>query len=87
MGGTLPAGPDGSRLDSKDDIDTGLVPDKPIGSFGNGEGAAAIGMDQKTERVRRVGEPARQLPAGGKLAQRGFQPLRLGEDVAHHEHQ
>jgi hypothetical protein len=67
------------------DIDTRLVPREAVG--GIGDRARTPLVDQKAERVRRVGKPARQLTARGSFAQCCGEALGLREDVAHYEHQ
>src|SRR5215468_4339180 len=67
------------------DIDARLVPHEAVRGFG--DRARTPLVDEKAERVRRVGKPARQFTARGSLAQCRGKALGLREDVAHYEHQ
>src|SRR5439155_6987144 len=68
----------------QDDIDPWLVPCEAVGGVGDAAGAAIV--EEETERIWRIDEPAWQLAARRKLAQGGGEPLGTREDVAHREH-
>ena len=67
------------------DVGPRLVPREAIGRLGYA--ARPRFMEQEPERVRRQGEPTRQLAPRRQLAQCRGEALGPREDVAHREHQ